>query len=141
MAAYAKSMTLAQLKKQLEIWNNTQQETILLRVITLLNTEFAAAETAGLAGYTVTTGLQNSLEEYLKNFPNDLLRQHLKHLFTLLVTEFGLVETNGLAYTVTSNLKRHLYDTLACFELTHRMLLHKVLDYFMAEFDLMEAAS
>jgi len=103
MAAYTQSIALSDLNSITESWNDINDKIQLEKLFTLLITECAAAETAGLASYTVTSGLQASLEGTLLNVSNTLRVEFLKTWITYIVTEFGLVETDGLSYTVTTD--------------------------------------
>lgn len=103
MAAYSQSITLAQLNAIIEHWNDVNDKKAMERVFSLIITEFAAMETAGLAGYTVTSGLQASMEQALDNVSNCLRREHLRRWITDFVAECTSVQTDGLGYTVTTS--------------------------------------
>jgi hypothetical protein len=111
--------------------------------------EFASAETDGLAGYTVTSGLQASLEHTLGNFANALRVEFLKDWITVIVTEFGLVETNGLSYALTTSgtvaleeLINHLNRSIQYLSDSQKKIgFHSINAQLNAEFVLMAAAS
>lgn len=151
MAAYSKNITAAAMKLNFESMNNVNDKEILYSILDLLNTEYAAMETAGLAGYSVTTGLQASLEATLLRMGASVQVEILKALFVRLVTEFGLVETNGLSYTQTDD-----SSTLGAFatfeaylkisvqnlqEVENRQMFHLLIAQIIAEHVLLVAAS
>jgi len=149
MAAYSKNITAANMKLVFESMNNINDKEILYSIIDLLNTEYAAMETAGLAGYTVTTGLQASLEATLRRMGSSVQVEILKSFFTLLVTEFGLVETNGLSYTQTSD-SLGAFSTFEAYlkisvenlcEVENRIMFHSLIALLIAEHVLLVAAS
>ena len=151
MAAYTKSITAAGMKANFESMQNVNDKEIFYSIFDIINTEYAAMETAGLAGYTVTTGLQASLEERLLRMASSVQVEVLKAIFTTLVTEFGLVETNGLAYTQTDDTSTNGY--FAHFEnylktevqnicnVENRQMLHLLIAQIRAEHVLLVAAS
>ena len=143
MAAYAQTTNfLVSIKRVMEIWNNTIDEINIANVMVLLDTEFAAMETAGLAGYTVTSGLQASIDAELNNISNNTMKYIIKNFTTLLLAEFALVETNGLAYTVTANTSLFLGRTLENVpNQTHKKGLYQIRDIMNTELAALEAAS
>ena len=149
MAAYAQNIALADLNAVTQVWNDVNDKIQIERLFTLLMTEFAAAETAGLAGYTVTSGLQASLESTLRNVSNALRVELLKNWITVLVTEFGLVETNGLSYALTTSatfaleeLINHLNRSIMYLNDSQKKIgFHNINAQLNAEFVLVAAAS
>jgi hypothetical protein len=103
MGAYAQNITQADINAVTEVWCDVNDKIQFEKLSTLLITEFARAASLGLAGYTVTSGLQASLEGTLRNVANALQVEYLKNWITVIVTEFGLVETNGLSYALTTS--------------------------------------
>lgn len=142
MAAYSKTSALkGNMAKRLETWNSLTYKIIMDKLLTLINTEFAAMETAGLAGYTVTSGLANTMIQELQLL-EECEVQILEDFIRALVVEFGLVETNGLSYTKTTTfttLRKRDLENLPNVE--HRISLFEILDIIDDELDLLEAAS
>jgi hypothetical protein len=151
MAAYAKSITAAAMKLNFESMQNVNDKEIFYSIFDTLNTEYAAMETAGLAGYTVTTGLQATLEKKLERMASSVQVEILKAFFKRLITEFTSVATNGLAYTQTDD-----SSTLGAFatfeyylkteiqnlcEVENRQMMHKLIAQIIAEHVLLVAAS
>jgi len=151
MAAYAKSVTAAAMKLNFESMQNINDKEIFYSICDTLNTEYAAMETAGLAGYTVTTGLQATLERKLERMASSVQVEILKAFFVRLVAEFSAVETSGLAYTQTDD-----SSTLGAFgtfenylkieiqnlcEVENRIMLHALIAQIIAEHVLLVAAS
>ena len=105
MATYTKDIVLGDLNAITESFNNVNDKIQLEKLFTLIMTEFTAVQTAsagaGLAAYTVTTGLQASLEGTLQNVSNALKVEFLKTWITYLVAEFTSVATDGTSYAVT----------------------------------------
>ena len=149
MAAYSKSITAAGMKVLFEKMLNISDKEIFYSMCDLLNTEYAAMETAGLAGYTVTTGLQFSLEQLCERMSNSVQVEILKHFFEVLLTEFASVETNGLAYTITTDatvalneFKDLLHQAIENYQnVENRIMLHSLIDQIQAEHVLLAAAS
>lgn len=149
MAAYSQSITLAQLNKIAESWNNVYAKIHCEMLFTILVAEFAAAETAGLGSYTVTSGLQASLESTMFNAPNALRVELMKRWITYLVTEFTSVATDGLSYTVTTDsttARNELLDLLNqsisyLNDVETKIAFHQINDLLNTEFGLMAAAS
>lgn len=150
MAAYSKSVTAAAMKLNFESMQNVSDKEIFYSIIDTLNTEYAAMETAGLAGYTVTTGLQATLESKLERMASSVQVEVLKAFFTRLVTEFGLVETNGLSYTQTGASATEAFRTFEALliqdiqnlcEVEVRQMMHLLIAQIIAEHVLLVAAS
>jgi hypothetical protein len=149
MAAYDQSITVAALDSNTEAFNDVNDKIQLTGLFTLLVAEFAAAETAGLGSYTVTTGLQASLERTLDNVSNNLRVENFVRWITYLVTEFDSVETLGLSYVVTTSATIALQELLdllnqsiantPCSEV--RISFHLINALLNTEFGLMAAAS
>ena len=150
MAAYSKSLTLKAMQLNFESMQNINDKEIFYSLFDTINTEYAAMETAGLAGYTVTTGLQATLEAKLRRMADALRVEILKSFFVLLVTEFGLVETNGLSYTQTGASATAAFETFEdilkisvqnfC-EVENRQMFHLLIAQIIAEHVLLVAAS
>lgn len=149
MAAYSQSITQSNLTKVIESNNDVQDKIHLDALFAILITEFAAAETAGLASYTVTTGLQASLEDSIRSSSNVLRVEFLRTWITYIVTEFTAVETGGLSYVRTTDSTRALNEFI---DLLHQAIsymtcsevkigFHSINTYLNTEFGLMAAAS
>ena len=103
MAAYTQSTTfLTSIKRVMEIWNNTTNETMIEQIMVLIDTEFAAMETAGLDDYEVSPGLEASMLQRL-NLMTNTSRLCMQNFLFFLLIEFAAVETSGLDYTVTDD--------------------------------------
>jgi hypothetical protein len=100
---YVKSITAAEMKINFEKMQNISDKEILYSIFDTINTEYAAMETAGLAGYTVTTGLQATLEQKCERMANSVQVEILKSFFVVLLAEYLSVETLGLSYVQTDN--------------------------------------
>jgi hypothetical protein len=101
-APYVQDIALADLNAVTQVWNNVNDKIQIEKLFSLIIAEFARAAAAGLAGYTVTAGLQASLEQTLANVSNALRVELLKNWITVIVTEFESVETDGLSYALTT---------------------------------------
>jgi hypothetical protein len=153
MAAYSQSITAAGMKLNFESMNSINDKEIFYSIFDTINTEYAAMETAGLGAYTVTTGLQATLEAKLRRMADSVRVEVLKSFFVLLVTEYGLVETNGLSYTQTDDTATAGMGAFATFEgllkqsvenfcdLENRKMLHLLIAQIIAEHVLLVAAS
>lgn len=153
MAAYSQTTNfLVSIKRVMEIWNNTIDEIIIAQVMDLINTEFAAMETAGLAGYTVTTGLQATLLQKLNNMSNNTMKLCMQDFVGYLLAEFALVETNGLAYTVTDDVATTGSDSIGAEtgmrmsmynwpNATHRYAWDQIITILATELEALEDAS
>ena len=153
MAAYSQTSNfLVSIKRVMEIWNNTIDEITIEQIMVLIDTEFAAMETAGLAAYTVTTGLTATLLGKLNNLSNNTMKLCMQDFLGYLLTEFGLVETNGLAYTVTDTsyvaatgaygavdgMRQSMYNWPNS---THRTGFDQIIDILSTELEALEDAS
>lgn len=153
MAAYSQTSSfLTSVKRAMEIWNNTINEIMIEQILSLIDTEFAAMETAGLAGYTVTTGLQATLLQKLNNMSNNTMRLCMQDFLDYLLAEFDLVETNGLSYTVTDDVATTGSDSIGAVtgmrmsmynwpNNTHRYAWDQIIDIISTELDALESAS
>jgi hypothetical protein len=108
MADYARDITLADISAKMEAWNNVNDKIQLEKLFSLVIDEFdvmvdSQAAANDLGDYTVTTGLQASLEGTLQNVSNALRVEFLKNFITVFVTECDSVETDGLSYALTTN--------------------------------------
>jgi hypothetical protein len=153
MAAYSQSITAAGMKLNFESMQNINDKEIFYSIFDTINTEYAAMASAGLASYTVTTGLQATLEAKLRRMADSVRVEILKSFFLLLVTEYGLVETNGLSYTQTDNTGTAGFGAFATFEgllhssvdnfceVENRQMIHLLIAQIIAEHVLLVAAS
>ena len=153
MAAYAQTTNfLVSIKRVMEIWNNTIDEIMIEQIMVLINTEFAAMASAGLAGYTVTTGLEALLLSKLNNMSNNTMRLCMKNFIAKLLVEFAAVETNGLAYTVTADVATEGSDSIGAvtgmrmsmynwLNSTHRTGFDQIIDILSTELTALEDAS
>jgi hypothetical protein len=151
MAAYSQSISAAGMKLNFESMQNINDKEILYSIIDTLNTEYAKMASDTLGSYTVTTGLQATLEAKLRRMAASVQVEILKSFFVRLVTEFGLVETNGLSYTQTddsatdgalSTFQYYLVDSVQnlC-EVENRIMFHLLIAQIIAEHVLLVAAS
>jgi hypothetical protein len=151
MAAYSKNITAADMKLNFESMQNIHDKEVLYSIIDTLNTEYAAMETAGLASYTVTTGLQATLEAKLQRMAASVQVEILKSFFVVLVAEFTRVQTLGLSYTQTDTssvdgafgtfeyaLKISIQNLC---EVENRQMFHLMIAQIIAEHVLLVAAS
>ena len=118
----------------------------------LLNTEYAKMASDGLAVYTVTPGLQASLEALCRRMSDAVQVEILKSFFTVLTTEFASVKTNGLAYTQTDDRGTATYGPYSTFEgllksslenyseVLNRTMFHSLIAQIIAEHVLLVAA-
>ena len=153
MAAYAQTSNfLVSIKRVMEIWNNTIDEITIEQIMVLINTEFAAMASAGLAGYTVTTGLSATLLGKLNNLSNNTMKLCMQDFLGYLLAEFDLVETNGLGYEVTDTsfvaatgaygavdgMRQSMYNWPNS---THRTGFDQIIDILSTELEALEDAS
>jgi len=101
--AYAQSITAAAMKANFQSLNNISDKEIFYSIFDLINTEYAAMASAGLAVYTVTTGLQASLELLCERMVSSLKVEILKSFFVVLLAEFAAVAAGDLGYTQTDD--------------------------------------
>jgi hypothetical protein len=150
---YAQSISAAGMKLNFESMQNINDKEIFYSIFDIINTEYAAMASAGLGAYTVTTGLQASLEEELLRMGNSVSVEILKSFFLLLVTEYGLVQTNGLSYTQTDDTATAGFGAFATFEgmlhtsvdnftnVENRRMLHLLIAQIIAEHVILVAAN
>ena len=149
MAAYAQNITAAAMKLNFETMQNINDKEIFYSIFDLLNTEYAKMASEGLAGYTITTGLQATLEEKCLRMSDSVRVEILKSFFVVLLTEFALVVTNGLSYAITtdstnalSEFKDLLWQAVDNFcGSENRIMLSLLIDQIQAEHVLLVAAS
>lgn len=153
MAAYAQSISAAGMKALFESMQNISDKETFYSICDTLNTEYAKMASDGLAGYTVTAGLQATLEAKLRRMANSVQVEVLKAFFARLITEFDLVETNGLSYTQTDDSATATYGAFATFEnylkleiqnlceVENRQMMHLLIAQIIAEHVLLVAAS
>jgi Ni,Fe-hydrogenase I cytochrome b subunit len=103
MAAYSKSITAAGMKLIFESMQNINDKEILYSIIDTLNTEYAKIASQGITVYTVTTGLQATLEAKLRRMANSVQVEILKSFFVIMVAEFTAVAAGNAGYTQTDN--------------------------------------
>jgi hypothetical protein len=149
MAAYSQSITAAGMKLNFESVNNINDKETFYSILDTLNTEYAKMASDTLASYTVTTGLQATLEGKLLRTGDSVQVEILKSFFVVLVREFGLVETNGLSYAITTSssyalmeFKDLLHQAIAniC-NVERKIALHLLIAQIQAEHVLLAAAS
>jgi len=142
MAAYARATTLKAAEAEILLFRNTIDKKVLKDLMDLINTEFNAMVTAGLAGYTVTTGLLASMLQRLDNLNNDCSVQIMEDIIRLFVAECDAVETGGLAYTQTSGWLTTMKRTVQYYgDVLDRIMLHNVFTLYDTEFAAAETAS
>jgi hypothetical protein len=153
MAAYSQSITAAGMKLNFESMQNINDKEIFYSIFDTINTEYALMASLGLGGYSVTTGLQATLEAKLRRMAGSVQVEILKSFFVLLVTEYGLVETNGLLYTQTDDTATAGMGAFATFEgllkqsveniceVENRQMIHLLIAQIIAEHVLLVAAS
>ena len=152
MAAYAQSITAAGMKLLFESTQNVSDKEIIYSMCDILNTEYAAMASAGLEVYTVTTGLQASLEALCRRMSDAVQVEILKSFFTVLTTEFASVQTNDLGYTQTDPSATATYGPFSTFEglmkssidnyseVLNRIMFHNLIAQIVAEHVLLVAA-
>ena len=149
MAAYSQNITAADMKILVESMKNINDKEIFYSIFDTINTEYAAMETAGLAGYTVTTGLQATLEAKLRRMGNSVRVEILKSFFVVLLAEFASVETLGLSYVITTSATRALIEFADLLnqaicnypDVENRIALNSLIVLFQAEHALLAEAS
>ena len=149
MAAYTQNLTAAAMKSNFESMQNINDKEIFYSIFDTIATEYAAMETAGLAGYTLTTGLQATLEAKCLRMSDALRVEILKSFFKVLLVEFASVVTLGLAYTITTSatvalqtFRDHLLQSVENFcSSENRIMLGTLIDQLQAEHVLLAAAS
>ena len=130
---------------------NVSDKEIFYSIFDLLNTEYAAMETAGLAGYTVTAGLQATLEQKCERIASSVQVEILKAFFKRLLTEYAKVVTQGLSYTQTdatatdgpyATFEGYLKTSVMniC-EVENRIMLHLLIAQIIAEHVILVAAA
>jgi hypothetical protein len=103
MAAYSQSITAAGMKSLVETMNNINDKEIFYSIFDTLNTEYAKMASDTLASYTLTTGLQATLEAKCRRMSNAVQVEILKSFFVVLLTEFARVVSLGLSYTIKTS--------------------------------------
>jgi len=143
MAAYSQTTNQIKiLKRKFENMQDIHEKETLFEILDLINTEFAAMETAGLASYTVTSGLNASMDARLINMANTIKRRCLEEFNTLFTTECASVVTNGLSYTKTTQIVRNMKWTLQNWpNISERMMMFDLIASIETELDLLVAAS
>ena len=149
MAAYAQNLTAAAMKLNFQSLNNISDKEIFYSIFDTLNTEYAKMASDGLAGYTVTTGLQATLEAKLLRMSDSVQVEVLKSFFVVLLTEYASVVTLGLSYVITTSATKALvefHDLLhqaianTC-NVERKIALHLLIAQIQAEHVLLAAAS
>jgi hypothetical protein len=102
MAAYAQNITAAILEEAILLMSNTIDRKVFKDLIDLIITEYAAMATAGLAGYTLTTGLQATMLQRLDNLNDNIKVEIMTDVIGIIIVEFTAVQSGGLGYTITS---------------------------------------
>ena len=149
MAAYAQNLTAAAMKLNFQSMQNINDKEIFYSIFDTISTEYARMESLGLAGYTLTTGLQATLERKCERMSNVLRVEILKSFFVVLLIEYASVVTNGLAYTITTSatvalqtFRDHLLQSVENFcSLENKKMLGTLIDQLQAEHVLLAAAS
>ena len=151
MGAYAKSITAAAMKLNFESMCNISDKEIFYSIFDTINTEYAAMASAGLAVYTVTSGLQFTLEQKCERMASSVQVEIMKSFFTVLVTEYAKVATDDLGYTQTDDTATDgPFSTFEGFmktsvenicEVENRQMLHLLIAQIVAEHVLLVAAS
>jgi hypothetical protein len=148
MAAYAQNITAAAMKLNFESMQNINDKEIFYSIFDTINTEYAAMETAGLGAYSVTTGLQATLEAKCLRMSDALRVEILKSFFVVLLIEYASVETLGLSYVITvsstvalQTFRDHLLQSVENFcSSENRIMLGTFIDQLQAEHVLLAAA-
>jgi hypothetical protein len=149
MAAYAQNLKAPAMKLNFESMNNINDKEIFYSIFDTINTEYAAMATAGLASYTVTSGLQATLEQKCERMSDALRVEILKSFFVVLLIEYASVETLGLSYVITTSatvalqtFRDHLLQSVENFcSVENRIMLGILIDQLQAEHVLLAAAS
>jgi hypothetical protein len=103
MAGYSKSITAAGMKLNFESMQNVNDKEILYSILDTLNTEYAKIASQGITVYTVTTGLQATLEAKLRRMAASVQVEILKSFFVVMLTEFDAVAAGDAGYTQTDD--------------------------------------
>ena len=148
MAAYLQSITAAGMKALFESTQNISDKEIIYHMADTLNTEYAKMASDGVGGYTVTTGLQASLEALCRRMSNAVQVEILKSFFLVLTTEFASVVTLGVSYVITTSatfalvefadLLRQSVENLC--EVRNRIMFHNLITLIQAEHVILAAA-
>jgi hypothetical protein len=150
MAGYTQSITAAGMKLNFESMQNVNDKEILYSIIDTLNTEYAKIASQGITVYTVTTGLQATLEAKLRRMASSVQVEILKSFFVVLVAEFDAVAAGDAGYTQTDN--STLGGAFATFEymlensvenlceVENRIMFHLLIAQIIAEHVLLVAA-
>jgi hypothetical protein len=142
MAAYTRLITVANLVQDILLMKNTVDKKVFEDLINLYVTEFAAMETAGLASYTVTTGLQATMIARLDNLNDTVWVKIMKNFITTMITEFDSVETSGLSYTKTAGFATNLKKSVQLYcTVIDRIALHLSINSINTEFVRVVSAS
>lgn len=150
MAAYAQNLTAATMKLAFESMQNINDKEIFYSIFDTMDTEYARMASLGLAGYTITAGLQATFEEKCRRMSNSLRVEILKAFFKVLLIEFALVVTNGLSYTQTGasatvghdTFQHHLTQAIQNYPGSEdRIMLFGLIDLIIAEHVLLVDAS
>jgi hypothetical protein len=148
MAAYVQNLTAAAMKLNFESMQNINDKEIFYSIFDTISTEYARMASLGLAGYTLTSGLQASLEAKCLRMSDALRVEILKSFFVVLLIEYASVVTSGLAYTITvsstvalQTFRDHLLQSVENFcSSENRIMLGTFIDQLQAEHVLLEAA-
>jgi len=152
MAAYAYTTSAAtSIRRAMEIFNNTTNELMIQQIITLVLTEFAAIQTAGIGSYEVTDGLEATLLAKVNNMSNNTMKLCMQDFLGYLLAEFALVEANGTGYEYTDTslvaatgaygaidgMRQSFYNWPNS---THRTVFDKIIDVIAVELQVLEDA-
>jgi hypothetical protein len=150
MAGYSKSISAAGMKLNFESMQNINDKEILYSIIDTLNTEYAKIASQGITVYTVTSGLQASLEAKLRRMAASVQVEILKSFFVVMVAEFDAVAAGDASYTQTDNsatlgafatfeyMLKNSVENLC--EVENRIMFHLLIAQIIAEHVLLVAA-
>jgi hypothetical protein len=142
MAAYTKSTTLlSDLKLKAQSLHNTTEKNVVGSILTLLDNEFTAIQTAGVGSYTVSDELDTLLIRKLDNYPNNVAVQILEDFVLKLFVEFQAIQTGGLTYTVSTGFANSMIDILSNFPNSEAKInMHFILTDIINELGFVQAA-
>ena len=122
-------------------WNNTTNRIIYNDILGLLDDEFQWVADLGMDAYTLPITIEPAIHDRLDNSSNTGIRKQWNDFISLMMEEFEEVESKGYAYVVRTGvgaaLKRAM-DNIP--NVTHRIAIFNVIDVYLREFALMEAA-
>lgn len=142
MANYARTYSQAQLLQPLESLGDAKYRKVMERIINLFNTEIASAVT-NQDSYTVTSGLNATVQEHLQNMPDILVRHVVRNWTDRVIAEFTSAGDGSMFnYTVTAGLRNNLLnDTSNHPNVENKISLDLINTILFTEFTAMAAAS